>query len=187
LFCGSHGVLKILAQRWFFDHTIFIGPFWIYRFECLYIIREYTYGENFKPFGCVLREMRIWNFNFSLKINLFWNWYLLSVIMNRAETLKRCGDVFLICVLKFEVVWKCWKEIWSHFVFGSQFEVNSKVCQDFLFEKAKWFKDLKIESKHIFPCYNQFLHIQIDMWMVEVWEVVSVGNLHQNGFLNKSL
>lgn len=72
-------------------------------------------------------------------------------------------------------------------MFGSQFEVNTKVCQDFLFDKAKWFKNLKIESKHLFPCYNQFLHIQIHMGMVEVWEVVSVGNSHQKGFLNKSL
>ncbi len=72
-------------------------------------------------------------------------------------------------------------------MFESQFEVNSKVCQDFPFEKAKWFKGLKIESNHIFPCYNQFLHIQIDMWMVKVWEVVSVGNLHEKGYLNKNL
>jgi hypothetical protein len=32
-------------------------PFWIYRFECLYIIRKYTYGENFKWFGRVLKEI----------------------------------------------------------------------------------------------------------------------------------
>ncbi len=72
-------------------------------------------------------------------------------------------------------------------MFGSQFEINSKVFQDFPFDKAKWFKNLKIESKHVLPSYKQFLHTQIDMWMVELWEVVIVGNLHQKGFLNKSL
>jgi hypothetical protein len=38
-------------------------PFWIYRCECLYIIRKYTHGENFKWFVCVLRE--IWGFGIS--------------------------------------------------------------------------------------------------------------------------
>jgi hypothetical protein len=41
-------------------------PFWIYRFERLYIIRKYTYGENFKLFGRVLKE--IWGFGISILI-----------------------------------------------------------------------------------------------------------------------
>jgi hypothetical protein len=134
---------------------------------------------------CIDSDMRIWNFNFNLKINLFWKWYLLVVIIT-VETLNRGGDVFLICVLKFQVVWKCWKKFKSDYVFGSQFEVIFQVCQDFTFEKVKWSKDFKIERKHIFPSYNEFLHIQIDMWRVEVWEVFSVRNLHQKGFLNRS-
>jgi hypothetical protein len=130
--------------------------------------------------------MRIWNFNFNLKINLFWKWYVLMVIINRWETLKRHGDVFLYISQNFKLFGNVEKKFEIILCLGPNLKLIPKFVKISHLTKMEWFKNLKIESKHVLRCYNQFLHIQIDMWTVEVWEVI-VGNLRQKGFLNKSL
>jgi len=56
-FVGVMEFWRFWSKGGFFIILPSFEPFWIYRFECLYIIRKYTYGENFKWFGGVLKEI----------------------------------------------------------------------------------------------------------------------------------
>jgi hypothetical protein len=64
-------------------------------------------------------------------------------------------DIYLMCLLKSQGVWSCWKRVVSHFVFKSQFEVTSRKAARSLILWSWWAEILRDNSRRSFTCFSK--------------------------------
>jgi hypothetical protein len=81
-------------------------------------------------------------------------------------------DIYVMCLLKFQGVWSCQKQVASHFVFRSLFEVISSKLQNLSFYEVKWAEILKDGSRHSCSCF-----IKISDWSKVICERCSFAEL----------